>query len=203
MPVQIPKVWKCMPFLSISIWMSNFVQHRLQVCLVIISWRMWRQMAQKAAARVSVRGVLQNNCSIARICSNTNITSEQFFVRVPRMVPRQDAGNTLQITATRSSLTSGKPGVNSRPGAQGIHVSPHLSDNIISKKNIFKYFQIFSKRYVLFHQCLGGGCCVRCFFVGSYDGREEEKSVTYRAAGSGRGARVSALCPDQRTLGGK
>ena len=108
MPVQIPKVWKCMPFLSISIWISNFVQHRLQVCLVIISWRMWRQMAQKAAARVSVRGVLQNNCSIARICSNTNITSEQFFVRVPRMVPRQDAGNTLQITATRSSLTSGK-----------------------------------------------------------------------------------------------
>ena len=107
MPVQIPKVWKCMPFLSISIWISNFVQHRLQVCLVIISWRMWRQMAQKAAARVSVRGVLQNNCSIARICSNTNITSEQFFVRVPRMVPRQDAGNTLQITATRSSLTSG------------------------------------------------------------------------------------------------
>ena len=141
MPVQIPKVWKCMPFLSISIWISNFVQHRLQVCLVIISWRMWRQMAQKAAARVSVRGVLQNNCSIARICSNTNITSEQFFVRVPRMVPRQDAGNTLQITATRSSLTSGNPGVNSRPGAQGIHVSPHLSDNIISKKNIFKYFQ--------------------------------------------------------------
>ena len=70
-------------------------------------------MAQKAAARVSVRGVLQNNCSIARICSNTNITSEQFFVRVPRMVPRQDAGNTLQITGTRSSLTSGKPGVNS------------------------------------------------------------------------------------------
>ena len=62
-------------------------------------------MAQKAAARVSVRGVLQNNCSIARICSNTNITSEQFFVRVPRMVPRQDAGNTLQITGTRSSLT--------------------------------------------------------------------------------------------------
>ena len=41
------------------------------------------------------------------------------------------------------------------------------------------------------------------FFVGSYDGREEEKSVTYRAAGSGRGALVSALCPDQRTLGGK
>ena len=41
------------------------------------------------------------------------------------------------------------------------------------------------------------------FFVGSYDGREEEKSVTYRAAGSGREARVSALCPDQRTLGGK
>ena len=101
MPVQIPKVWKCMPFLSISIWISNFVQHRSQVCLVIISWRMWRQMAQKAAARVSVRGVLQNNCSIARICSNTNITSEQFFVRVPRMVPRQDAG-------TRSSLTLGK-----------------------------------------------------------------------------------------------
>ena len=41
------------------------------------------------------------------------------------------------------------------------------------------------------------------FFVGSYDGREEEMSVTYRAAGSGRGARVSALCPDQRSLGGK
>ena len=159
-------------------------------------------MAQKAAARVSVRGVLQNNCSIARICSNTNITSEQFFVRVPRMVPRQDAGNTLQITATRSSLTSGNPGVNSRPGAQGIHVSPHLSDNIISKKNIFIYFQndmictlsSMSRRWVL---------CPVFFFVGSYDGREEEKSVTYRAAGSGRGARVSALCPDQRSLGGK
>ena len=92
----------------LSIWISNFVQHRLHVCLVIISWRMWRQVAQKAAARVGVRGVLQNNCSIARICSNTNITSEQFFVRVPRMVPRQDAGNTLHITATRSSLTPGK-----------------------------------------------------------------------------------------------
>ena len=200
MPVQIPKVWKCMPFLSISFWMSNFVQHRLQVCLVIISWRMWRQMAQKAAARVSVRGVLQNNCSIARICSNTNITSEQFFVRVPRMVPRGRMPATLCI-----SPAPGAPWhrVNSRPGAQGIHVSPHLSENIISKKNIFKYFQIFSKRYVLFHQRLGGGCCVRCFFVGSYDGREEEKSVTYRAAGSGRGAIVSALCPDRRTLDGK
>ena len=174
MPVQIPKVWKCMPFLSISIWISNFVQHRLQVCLVIISWRMWRQMAQKAAARVSVRGVLQNNCSIARICSNTNITSEQFFVRVPRMVPRQDAGNTLQITATRSSLTSGKLPI-----------------------NIFKTICTLSstsRRWVL---------CPVFFFVGSYDGREEEKSVTYRAAGSGRGALVSALCPDQRTLGGK
>ena len=80
-------------------------------------------------------------------------------------------------------------------------MSPHLSDNIISKKNIFIYFQndmictlsSTSRRWVL--------CPV--FFVGSYDGREEEKSVTYRAAGSGRGARVSALCPDQRTLGGK
>ena len=40
-------------------------------------------------------------------------------------------------------------------------------------------------------------------FVGSYDGREEEKRVTYRAAGSGRGARVSAVCPDQRSVAGK
>ena len=31
----------------------------------------------------------------------------------------------------------------------------------------------------------------------------EESSVTYRAAGSGRGARVSAVCPDQRSVGGK
>ena len=89
-------------------------------------------------------------------------------------MPRQDAGNTLQITGTRSSLTSGK-----------------------LPKNIFKTICTLSstsRRWVL---------CPVFFFVGSYDGREEEKSVTYRAAGSGRGARVSALCPDQRTLGGK
>ena len=103
-------------------------------------------MAQKAAARVSVRGVLQNNCSIARICSNTNITSEQFFVRVPRMVPRQDAGNTLQLTGTRSSLTPGKlPSW----GSGNPRVSAPLC---ISQKNIFKYFQndmYMSRRWVL------------------------------------------------------
>lgn len=152
MPVQIPKVWKCMPFLSIS----NFVQHRLHVCLVIISWRMWRQMAQKAAARVGVRGVLQNNCSIARICSNTNITSEQFFVRVPRMVPRQDAGNTLHITATRSSLTPGKlPSW----GSGNPRVSVPL---IIFYQPKEKYFQ-----NVLFHQHLDGRCYVRYFLSGA------------------------------------
>ena len=31
----------------LSIWIRNFVQHRLHVCLVIISLRMWRQMAQR------------------------------------------------------------------------------------------------------------------------------------------------------------
>ena len=174
----------------LSIWISNFVQHRLHVCLVIISLRMWRQMAQKAAARVGVRGVLQNNCSIARICSNTNITSEQFFVRVPRMVPRQDAGNTLHITATRSSLTPGKL------LSWGSGNPPYLSDNILStQRKIFSKCTLSSTswRPVLYP----------VFFVGSYDGREEEKRVTYRAAGSGRGARVSAVCPDQRSLGGK
>ena len=177
MPFQIPKVWKCMPFLSISIWISNFVQHRSQVCLVIISWRMWRQMAQKAAARVSVRGVLQNNCSIARICSNTNITSEQFFVRVPRMVPRQDAGNTLQITGTRSSLTSGKlPSW----GSGNPRVSAPLWKYYIKEK----YFHIFSKRYDMYSfinvSAVGVVSGVFCRELRRKRGREECYLLTAR-----------------------